>query len=104
MGTNIKEIVSKKEIGFEELKGKILVVDSYNIIYQFLSSIRQMDGSPLKDSKGNVTSHLTGLFSRTTRLMAYGLKLAFVFDGKPPELKFGEIERRVALKEEAKKK
>jgi flap endonuclease-1 len=104
MGTSIKEIISKREIGFEELKGKILVVDSYNIIYQFLSSIRQMDGSPLKDSKGNVTSHLTGLFSRTTRLMAYGLKLAFVFDGKPPELKFGEIERRVALKEEAKKK
>jgi flap endonuclease-1 len=80
MGTSIREIVLKKEIGFDELKGKILVVDSYNILYQFLSSIRQMDGSPLKDSKGNVTSHLSGLFSRTTRLMSYGVKLAFAFD------------------------
>jgi len=104
MGTSIREIISKREIGFEELKGKILVVDSYNILYQFLSSIRQMDGSLLKDSKGNITSHLSGLFSRTTRLMAYGIKLAFAFDGKPPELKLGEIERRVGLKQEAEKR
>ena len=79
MGTSIREIVLKKEIGFEELKGRILVVDSYNILYQFLSSIRQMDGSPLKDAKGNITSHLTGLFSRTARLMGYGIKLAFAY-------------------------
>jgi flap endonuclease-1 len=101
MGTNIREIVLKKEIGFGELNGKILVVDSYNIIYQFLSSIRQMDGSPLRDSKGNVTSHLSGLFGRTTRLMSYGMKLAFAFDGKPPEMKMGEINRRVELKQVA---
>jgi flap endonuclease-1 len=101
MGTNIRDIVLKKEIRFGELKGKILVVDSYNILYQFLSSIRQMDGSLLKDSKGNVTSHLSGLFGRTTRLMSYGIKLAFAFDGKPPELKMGEISRRVELKQMA---
>jgi flap endonuclease-1 len=104
MGTNIREIVVRKEIGFEELKGKILVVDSHNILYQFLSSIRQMDGSPLRDANGNITSHLSGLFGRTTRLMAYGIRLAFAFDGKPPELKFGEIERRASLKQEAEEK
>lgn len=104
MGTSIREIVIKKDLSFDELKGKILVVDAYNILYQFLSSIRQADGTPLKDSHGNVTSHLSGLFSRTTRLMGYGIKLAFVFDGKPHQLKLGEIERRSELKEDAEKK
>ncbi len=104
MGTNIREIIIKRDIGFEELRGKILVVDAYNILYQFLSSIRQADGTPLKDSHGSITSHLTGLFSRTTRLMGYGMRLAFVFDGKPHQLKFGEIERRSELKEAAAKK
>jgi flap endonuclease-1 len=55
----------------------------------------------LKDSEGNITSHLTGLFSRTTKLMHYGIKLAFVFDGKPPELKEKEREKRKTVKQEA---
>ena len=101
MGTKLKDLLVMKEISFEELKGKKLVVDSFNILYQFLSTIRQRDGSLLMDSKGNVTSHLTGLFNRTTRLMSEGLKLGFVFDGKPPELKRKERERRSGIKKEA---
>lgn len=101
MGTKLKDLLVMKEISFEDLKGKKLVVDSFNILYQFLSTIRQRDGSLLMDSKGNVTSHLTGLFNRTTRLMSEGLKLGFVFDGKPPELKRKERERRIAVKEGA---
>ena len=104
MGTNLKELLLKKEVDIESLRGKVLVVDSFNILYQFLSSIRQRDGSLLMDSQGNVTSHLTGLFNRTTRLMSYGLKLAFVFDGEPPKLKYEERERRKELKVEAKKR
>jgi flap endonuclease-1 len=54
----------------------------------------------LKDGEGHITSHLAGLFYRTTRLVAeHGLRLAYVFDGKPPDLKAGEIERRRELKE-----
>ena len=90
-----------KEISFENLKGKMLAVDSFNILYQFLSTIRQRDGTLLKDSQGRITSHLTGLFSRTTRLMSHGIKLAFVFDGKPPELKQKEREKRKTAKQEA---
>ena len=102
MGTNLRDLVVTKEISIEELAGKVLVVDTYNILYQFLSSIRQRDGALLMDSKGNVTSHLTGLFNRSTKLMAQGIKLAFVFDGTPPKLKSKERERRKSIKIEAK--
>jgi len=102
MGTKIKDIIVKKDIEIDDLKNRILVVDSFNVLYQFLTSIRQRDGTLLMDSNGNVTSHLTGLFSRSVKLMEKGLKLAFVFDGKPPELKNRERERRRGLKEEAK--
>lgn len=103
MGTNLKDLLVMNEIEFKDLKDKVLVVDTFNILYQFLSTIRQRDGTLLKDSQGRVTSHLTGLFSRTTRLMKEGMKLAFVFDGKPPELKQKERERRFVAKEEAMK-
>lgn len=102
MGTKLKEIIQKKEISLEELKNKKLVIDTYNILYQFLSSIRQRDGSLLTDSHGNVTSHLVGMFSRTCKLMQYGIKPAFVFDGKPPKMKWMEAERRAEAKAEAK--
>ncbi len=98
MGTKLKDIVSKREISFDDLKGKIIAVDSYNILYQFITTIRQQDGSPLTDSKGNITSHLSGLFHRTIRLLTAGIKPVFVFDGKPPELKRKERERREASK------
>ncbi|NQU98319.1 flap endonuclease-1 [Candidatus Woesearchaeota archaeon] len=102
MGTPITDILETKEIMIEDLKGKILAVDSYNMLYQFLSSIRQSDGTPLMDSKGRVTSHLTGLFSRITKLMIEGLIFAFVFDGEVPELKKAERERRKKIKLKAK--
>ena len=101
MGVNFKDIVAREEISLSNLSGKKLVVDGNNILYQFLATIRQPDGTPLKDSHGNVTSHLNGLFHRTTKLMHYGIKLAFVFDGEAPELKRAERERRAGLKKEA---
>jgi len=103
MGVNLKELVTKHPVVFEDLKGKILAVDAYNILYQFLSTIRTPDGMLLTDSKGRVTSHLIGLFSRTASFLKQGLKPVFVFDGKMPELKYHEIERRVAVKVEAQK-
>ncbi len=101
MGTKILELINMQEISLDDLKNKTLVVDAYNMLYMFITTIRQSDGSLLKDSKGNVTSHLSGLFSRVTRLLLKNIKLIFVFDGKPPELKMKERERRRKLKEEA---
>ncbi len=104
MGVKLAEIISKKELKWEELNGKAIAIDTPNVLYQFLSSIRKPDGTLLTDSKGNVTSHLVGLFPRTIRLMEYGIKPIFVFDGKPPLLKKQELERRRELKEKAKEK
>lgn len=104
MGLSIRDILILKETNFDYLKGKTMIVDSFNILYQFITTIRQRDGSPLKDSQGKVTSHLTGLFSRTANLIQKGIKLGFVFDGAPPELKQKERERRISIKQEAQKK
>ncbi len=81
-----------------ELKGKILAVDSFNLLYQFLTTIRSPTGAVLTDARGQVTSHLIGLFHRTTALMEQGLKLVFVFDGKPPEIKQKTWEKRKEVK------
>ena len=101
MGLQFKDIIIKNEIAIKDLKDKILVVDSMNLLYQFLTTIRSADGSVLTDAKGRPTSHLIGLFSRTTALMEEGLKLAFVFDGKAPEIKYKTWEKRTAIKQEA---
>ena len=103
MGTQIKCILKSNVISLNDLTNKTLVIDSYNFLYQFLTTIRSRDGSLLMDSKGNITSHLVGLFSRTTRLMQNNIKLIFAFDGKPPELKEKERERRKNIKINAEK-
>ncbi|MCR4327455.1 MAG: flap endonuclease-1 [Nanoarchaeota archaeon] len=87
MGLNIREIVSRKELDLSGLKGKVLCVDAFNTLYQFLTTIRQSDGAPLQDENGNITSHLSGIFYRNVSLISEGIKLVYVFDGEPPELK-----------------
>lgn len=104
MGVKLKEILNPTQLTFKELKGKRIAIDVSNMVYQFMSSIRQPDGTPLQDAGGKVTSHLMGLSTRIPNLMEQGLKLVFVFDGKPPELKSQEISIRSERKEIAKKK
>ncbi len=104
MGTKIFEIIQGKEISIDDLKDKALAIDSFNMLYQFLSSIRQKDGTLLMDSKGRVTSHLAGLFTRASNFLQKGLKPIFVFDGKTPELKEKELREREKRKQEASEK
>ncbi|RCV64213.1 flap endonuclease-1 [Methanophagales archaeon] len=104
MGVNIREIVELRETNLGDLSGKIVAVDAYNTLYQFLSIIRQPDGTPLADSSGRTTSHLSGLIYRTTNLMEAGLKLVFVFDGKPSKLKADVIKARSERREAAMQK
>ncbi|MFA5174231.1 MAG: flap endonuclease-1 [Candidatus Pacearchaeota archaeon] len=104
MGLQIGEIITKNEIKFSDLKGKIIAVDAFNAIYQFLTTIRQPDGTPLKDSSGNVTSHISGLFYRNMSLILEGVKLIYVFDGEAPELKKKTRENREGIKEQYKEK
>lgn len=104
MGVNLGELVPKKKIDISDLKGNSIAIDAYNALYQFLSIIRQRDGTPLKNSKGEVTSHLSGLFYRTVNLIEQGIRPIYVFDGESPELKTITIEKRKEVKEEAREK
>ncbi len=83
-----------------ELRGRTLAVDGNGELYQFLALIRLPDGTPLKTSRGRITSHLSGLFYRVTRLIAeHGVSFVFVFDGTPPALKAREIAKRRAVRD-----
>lgn len=104
MGLSIKEIIPRKEIQISDLKGKIVCVDAFNTLYQFLSTIRQVDGTPLMDNKKRITSHLSGIFYRNIAMLSEGIKLVYVFDGKPPELKFKTHKKRAGVREIAKGK
>lgn len=99
MGLQIGDLVNRKEVTFQDLKGKTIAVDAFNAIYQFLSSVRQPDGTPLMDSKGKVTSHLSGLFYRNVALLSEGVKLIYVFDGEYHPLKGKTHELRQAAKD-----
>ncbi len=101
MGVNISDIVIAHEIKFRDLRGRVVAIDAYNSLYQFLSIIRQPDGTPLRDSQGRVTSHLSGLLYRTANYMAEGIKPVYVFDGRPPDLKMRTIEERMKIRRRA---
>ncbi|MBU0661994.1 MAG: flap endonuclease-1 [Candidatus Diapherotrites archaeon] len=104
MGTAIGELIEKEAIDLSFLSGRKVGVDSYNILYQFLSSIRGQDGTPLMDSNGKVTSHLTGLLYRTVNLLEKGIKPVFVFDGKPSVLKAETLRKRTEIRTDAARK
>jgi len=102
MGIDFGDSIPREKIQLEDIAGWALAVDGYNTLYQFLAIIRGMDGGHLKDSQGRVTSHISGLFYRNVNLLELGMKLVYVFDGKPPELKTEEIRRRSEQRREAK--
>lgn len=102
---DISSLLEAKEIQLVELSGRSIAIDGFNILYQFLSIIRdRMTGEPLRDSKGRITSHLSGLLYRNSNLLEGGIKPVFIFDGKPPEFKHSTIESRAERKREAEKK
>ncbi|HUI00263.1 MAG TPA: flap endonuclease-1 [Nitrososphaerales archaeon] len=103
MGVDLGDVIPRRKVPLESLSSKRLAVDAYNTLYQFLAIIRGMSGEHLKDSSGRVTSHLSGLFYRNVNLLELNMKLVYVFDGAPPELKATEIDRRRKAKEEARR-
>ena len=94
MGIQLGSLLETRKIKAEELSGQRIAIDGYNVLYQFLTSIRQADGSLLTDSEGRVTSHLSGIFFRFSKLVENGIRLCVVFDGKPPQLKMNLLEER----------
>jgi len=104
MGVQIGDLVVKHEIDYDALKSRTIALDAYNTLYQFLAAIRQPDGTPLMDRQGRITSHLSGLFYRTIRMVEKGIRPVYVFDGKPPELKERTLEKRKEVRERAKER
>lgn len=96
MAVSLGKLVSevRKKIDFVDISDKVIAVDAFNTIYQFLSIIRQPDGSPLVDSKNRVTSHLSGILYRSINLLEYNITPVYVFDGIPPLLKRRTLEAR----------
>ncbi len=103
MGVKIGELFREEKISFDDLHDRVVVIDAYNVLHQFLASIRQRDGTPLKNSKGEITSHLSGLFQRTANLVEARIRPVYSFDGKPHPLKAKTIEERQKRKKQAEK-
>lgn len=101
MGVDLGDLLQKKKIEIKDLSGRWIAVDAFNTLYQFLSIIRQRDGTPLMDSSGRVTSHLSGILYRTASLIEDGVKVAFVFDGLPHPFKAGTLKERAEAREQA---
>jgi flap endonuclease-1 len=101
MGLNLKSLVIRERAKLESFSNKVIAIDAYNAIYQFLAIIRGPDGMQLSDSEGRITSHLSGLLYRNINFLSLGIKPVYVFDGKPPSLKTAEIERRRQIKKDA---
>lgn len=83
--------------------GRKVAIDASMCLYQFLIAVRQQDGQQLTNDDGETTSHLMGMFYRTLRMIDNSIKPCYVFDGKPPVLKGGELEKRLARREQANK-
>lgn len=101
MGVDLGDLFDRKKIEITNLSGRWVAIDAFNTLYQFLSIIRQSDGTPLMDHTGKTTSHLSGILYRMTNLIEAGAKVAFVFDGQPPPLKTQTLRERAEIKAKA---
>src|SRR5205809_7667294 len=81
MGINLADIVSSEPRTLEDFAGKILAIDAFNTLYQFLAIIRQPDGTPLMDHEGRVTSHLSGIIYRVSNFVAASISPRSSSDG-----------------------
>ena len=102
MGVAIRDIIAdyKTPVSWESLPG-VAAIDANNALYQFLTIIRQPDGTPLMDRRGRVTSHLSGILFRMANFLEKGIKPVYVFDGKPAELKAATIDERRKIRDTA---
>jgi flap endonuclease-1 len=89
-----------KKINIKDYYGKKIAIDISILIYQFVIAIRNT-GADLTNSKGELTSHILGLFNKTINFLEKGIIPVYVFDGKPPHLKKKVIDARKQVKRRA---
>ena len=84
MGVDIKALLVREKTQIESFSSKIIAIDAYNAIYQFLAIIRGPEGLHLTDSSGRVTSHLTGLLHRNVNFLSMGIKPCLLYTSPSP--------------------
>lgn len=88
-----------RPIKLETLNKKRLAVDASIWIYQFLKAVRDKEGNALRNS------HIVGFFRRICKLLYFGIRPVFVFDGGAPVMKrqtiAGRKKRREGHREDA---
>jgi len=104
VGVKLGDLVEARKLDIDELAGRAVAFDGNNILYQFLSIIRGRSGEPLRDQHGRVTSHLSGLIYRNSNLMEAGVKIVYVFDGRPHRFKRTVIKQRQETRKRAEKR
>ncbi|KAI0536759.1 hypothetical protein GGR58DRAFT_514273 [Xylaria digitata] len=75
------------------LNRKRLAVDASIWIYQFLKAVRDKEGNALRNS------HVVGFFRRICKLLWFGIRPVFIFDGGAPALKRQTITNRKRRRE-----
>lgn len=99
MGVKLKDLSNPRKTKIENLSGNKIAIDGFNIIYQFLTTIKGPSGEPLMNNKGKITSHLIGLFYRNINFLYNNIEPIYVLDGEPPKLKSILIQKRKEIRE-----
>ncbi|KAF9007595.1 hypothetical protein BDQ17DRAFT_1324155 [Cyathus striatus] len=77
-----------RPVQLETVEGKVMAIDSSIWIYQFQATMRDKEGKPL------MNAHVLGFLRRIAKLLFYGIKPVFVFDGGAPDLKRSTLNER----------
>ncbi|KAK7033213.1 hypothetical protein R3P38DRAFT_2619130 [Favolaschia claudopus] len=77
-----------RPVMLEAMEGQIMAIDSSIWIYQFQATMRDKDGKALSNA------HVLGFLRRIAKLLFYGIKPVFVFDGGAPTLKRNTLNDR----------
>jgi len=92
---------SFKEHPLNYYHGRKIAIDASMFLYQFMIAVRTEDGKAFTNESGEETMHLNGLFYRTIKFLELGIKPLYVFDGKAPDLKSDELDKRRAIQTDA---
>jgi flap endonuclease-1 len=84
---------SIQTVGLYTYKDKKVAIDTSIFIYKSLTNVRH-NGEYLRNHKGDIVSHIVGLFDKTVKYLSLGIEPIYIFDGKPPEEKYDCILER----------
>lgn len=95
---------SSKPVKLDSLDDQVLAVDASIWLYQFITALKHQKSKQsgeftLEENNTFINAHLLGFFRRICKLIHYGIKPIFVFDGEVCDLKKQTIRERQQKKE-----